>query len=129
MVSSDTILGIVFLILLLLLIPFFVYLARRFIRYDEQHPIITNFCSKCISETLPESCGNVSSTNFVGTTLKYLGDRCNVCNSYVAEHRLSVFGIPVKVYGKYRILSVPRESSFSPVNITTAFISRRLKDN
>ncbi len=129
MVNSDTILGIVFFILLLLLIPFFVYLVRRFKRYDEQYPVTTNFCPKCINETLSESCGNVSSTNFVGTTLKYLGQRCSVCNSYVVEHRWTLFGIPIKVYGRYRIISIPRESSFSPVSIRTSFISRKLKDN
>ena len=129
MSSSDSLLGIIFFVLLILLFPLFIYLAHRLKRYDEENPITIKFCPKCIKETLPESCGNLSSTNFIGTTLKNLDQRCSICNSYVAEHRWSIFGIPIKVYGKYRVLSIPRESSISPISINTTFISRKIKDS
>ena len=84
------------------------------------------FCEKCLEETLPESCGNVETINFVGTTLSVLGDKCPVCHSIVAEKRNVVFGVRLKSLGYYRIIYLEGvDILFLAERI---FLSRKLKN-
>lgn len=82
---------------------------------DHQHQV---FCNKCLEETIPQSTGNLFRINFVGTTIKEIGFRCNICNSLVAEKRFTLYGIPIYSFGYYRIQNV----------IPNSFYTRRLTD-
>lgn len=79
------------------------------------------FCQSCTDETLDESAGNMKTLNGSGTTWSGLGvyssDVCPECGSSVLE-KVEVFGgIPVKKYGKYRVLYVSK----------TSYLSRKVK--
>lgn len=93
--------------------------------YDKRYQ--EGFCQKCINETLQESCEDVSMNYFIGTTLACVGERCDVCNSYIAEHRKVIFGIIIKKYYKYRVITVGKKITLSPMYKEREFISRRLK--
>ncbi len=76
------------------------------------------FCPICIEDTLPQTTGNLLRINFVGTTIKNIGFRCNICKSLVAEKRFTLYGIPIHTFGYFRIQEIyPR-----------SFYARKLKD-
>lgn len=68
---------------------FYSFFEKVHSRYDEHYQ--KGFCEKCLKETLPVSCGDISAYYFIGTTLAFIGDRCDICNSYTAEHRKIFF--------------------------------------
>lgn len=108
-----------------------IFLYKRFekhhSRYDEQYQ--RGFCDKCLSETLPDSCENLSSYYFFGTTFAHIGERCDDCKSIIVEHRKVIFGITTKSYDKYRAITVGKKITLSPMHRERQFISRKLKEN
>jgi len=75
------------------------------------------FCSKCLSETLDESSGDIISVNFIGD--KFIcegGEECSVCGSEVVEK----IGPIVGRKGSYRVIWLDSDR--------TKFISRKLKN-
>ncbi len=102
-----------------------VYLEERR-KITESYETNPRFCPKCLDETLPESTGNLDTTNFVGTTLIDMGNRCSVCNSYVVKKCYIIFGIPVKSYGYYRIIQIKKYFAF--VSSEANFYARKLME-
>jgi hypothetical protein len=94
--------------------------------FNESYETNPRFCPKCIEETLPESIGNLETINFVGTSLFYIGNRCNICNSYVASKSYIILGFPAKKYDAYRIIDLKKYRTL-PGSETT-FIARKIKE-
>ncbi|MDP2365064.1 MAG: hypothetical protein Q8M94_15005 [Ignavibacteria bacterium] len=106
---------------------FYNFFEKIHSRYDDQ--LQKGFCDKCLIETLPDSCGDVSSYYFIGSSLAYIGERCDVCNSYIVEHRKVFLGINIKKNNRYRIITVGKKITMSPMHREREFISRRLKES
>lgn len=82
--------------------------------------INSEFCKKCIDETVSESTGTLETFNHIGWTFFGKRNHCEVCNSYIKSVRYAVIGVPTVLKGNYRVKSYGRKAD--------RFISRRLKD-
>ncbi|MHB8907009.1 MAG: hypothetical protein ACYC6D_12890 [Melioribacteraceae bacterium] len=94
-------------------------------RVQNENDVNNIFCDKCIKETLPQSTGNLWSINFVGTTIKEIGEYCSICGSVVVEKHFVLFGIPIHSYGFYRVkrIRIPKLL----IDDNSKFFARKLK--
>jgi len=98
-------------------------------KYLEELHYLENpqFCNKCIQDTNTVTIGNLQTVNFIGTSYLPVGDRCDICGSYIVERTFVFLGLPIMRFNDtYRIIKLNTEESFFKGSFES-FLSRKIK--